>query len=71
MDILAHLTGLSLIAAIITGMGVALAALHAVALRLSVRHWPRRWLAAGVVAVPFLGWMGFGLYLLSLMAADG
>ncbi|MCU4653175.1 hypothetical protein N8I71_10050 [Roseibacterium sp. SDUM158016] len=70
MDPLAHIAGLSVIAAIIFGLGAALAALHAFAMRLPFFRWPQPLLPLLAVAAPALIWAGFGLYLLALMAAD-
>lgn len=70
MDMLTHLLGLSLIAAIIAGLGVGLAFLNALALRLRLTGWAQPWPALVAVALPALLWAGLSLYLLALMAAD-
>jgi hypothetical protein len=70
MDPLAHIAGLTVIAAIIFGLGAGLAALHAVAMRIRIATWPQPLLPLLAVAAPALIWVGFGLYLLALMAAE-
>lgn len=70
MDTLTHIAALAIIAAIIFGLGAGLAALNAVALRLRLTTWPQPLLPVLAVAAPVIGWAGFGLYLLALMAAD-
>jgi hypothetical protein len=70
MDPLEHLVGLTIVAVILGGLGAALAALHAFAMRLPFFRWPQPLLPLLAVAAPALIWAGFGLYLLALMAAD-
>jgi hypothetical protein len=70
MDPVTHLLGLLLIALIIAGLGAALAVFHAFTLRISLTRWPQPLPLVMAVAAPALGWAGFGLYLLALMAAD-
>jgi hypothetical protein len=70
MDPLAHIAGLAVIAAVVFGLGAGLAALHAFAMRIRPGTWPQPLLPLLAVAAPALGWAGFGLYLLAVMAAD-
>jgi hypothetical protein len=70
MDPLGHIIGLTFVAAVIFGFGALLAFLHALAMRIRLTVWPQPVLPVLAVAAPALGWAGFGLYLLALMAAD-
>jgi hypothetical protein len=70
MDPLGHIIGLTFVAAVIFGFGALLAFVHALAMRVRLTVWPQPVLPVLAVAVPALGWAGFGLYLLALMAAD-
>lgn len=70
MDLYAHLFGLGFIAAVIAAAGAGLALLNARAVRMSLWHGPYPVVPLLSVAAPALGWTGFGLYLLALMAAD-
>lgn len=70
MDLLAHALGLALVGAVIFGLGAGLTVLHAFAMRVPLTTWPQPPVPVLTVALPALGWAGFGLYLLALMAAD-